>query len=164
MITKKYDWRNLPDAPEMLSGASVDLLFREICPGDEMKGYVPWYHFRIVSKDGVDVGHINFRTGDTDHIRCCAGHIGYEVLTAYRGRGYSYHACQTIAPFVKSIRSHVLLTVDPENIPSIRTIEKLGCTFIDKVEIAKTENAYKQGMRFKCRYHWYPCLETAESA
>lgn len=158
MSTKKHTCRLLPEAPEILTGASVDLLFKEVRPGDELKGYVPWYHFRIVTKDGIDVGHINFRMGDTDHIRYCAGHIGYEVFPACRGRGYSYHACQTIGPFVRSIRSDVLLTVDPENMPSIRTIEKLGCTFIDNIEIAKTENAYRKGMRFKRRYRWYPPL------
>jgi hypothetical protein len=30
----------------------------------------------------------NFRVGNTEHVRVCAGHIGFEILEAFRGQGY----------------------------------------------------------------------------
>lgn len=144
----------MPEAPEVLSGDHVKLRFDVIRPGDESKGHVPFYHFRIVNDDGTDVGHINLRIGDTDHVTFRAGHVGYEITPAYRGRGYAFHACKALASFIRSLRSEVLLTVDPLNLSSIRTIEKLGCTFLDEIAINPAEDAYKRGERLKRRYLW----------
>ena len=50
----------------------------------ESAGLVPYYHFRIIDVDGTDVGHINFRVGDTEHVRVSAGHIGFEIADVFR--------------------------------------------------------------------------------
>jgi predicted acetyltransferase len=63
----------------------------EVEPGGEL---VPFYHFTITGKDGTKVGHINFKVGDTNHVRQCVGHIGYEILPEYRGNSYSYSNVQ----------------------------------------------------------------------
>src|SRR5215470_1661498 len=123
----------LPAPPANLSSGEVTLRFVRVVPGEPSRGFVPYYHFRILRADSVDVGHINFRVGDTEHVRVCAGHIGFEILEQFRGRGYALQACRAIAPFVRSVSGTVTITCDPDNVGSTRTIERLGAGFTDEV-------------------------------
>src|SRR5215831_8044276 len=118
---------------ETLSFHQVRLHFVRVIPGDPARDFVPAYHFRILVANGLDVGHINFRVGDTEHVRVCAGHIGFEILEQFRGHGYALQACRAIAPFVRSVSGTVTITCDPDNVGSTRTIERLGAGFTDEV-------------------------------
>ena len=142
--------------PATLSSGEVSLRFVRVVPGEPSRGFVPYYHFRILAADGADVGHINFRVGDTDHVRVCAGHIGFEILEAFRGHGYALQACRAIAPFVSSVYDAVTLTCDPNNHASRRTIERLGACFIDEVAVPAGDPHYARGSRSKRRYKWKP--------
>ena len=146
----------LPNPPENLSFGHVRLQFSRIVPGDVPRGLVPYYHFRIIAADGTDVGHINFRVGDTEHVRLCAGHVGYEIIGTFRGRGFALQACRALAPFVRSFYKSITLTSDPDNYASIRTIEKLGARFIDNVVVPSHDPHYQSGSRSKKRYLWTP--------
>jgi len=128
---------SLPVPPGNLVSGHVNLQFVRIVPGELSRGFVPKYHFRILVGEGADVGHINFRVGDTDHVRVCAGHIGFEVAEPFRGHGYALEACRAIAPFVRSIYSNVILTCDPDNFASMRTIERLGAKFVDELQFRR---------------------------
>jgi tagatose 1,6-diphosphate aldolase len=134
----------------------VKLRFVRIVPGDPARDFVPAYHFRILLADDTDVGHINFRVGNTEHVRICAGHIGFEILEPFRGHRYAFEACRAIAPFVRSVYEAVMITCDPENQASRRTIERLGAAFIDEVLIPAHDPHYKRGSRSKRRYKWVP--------
>jgi predicted acetyltransferase len=146
----------LPTPPDTLSSGEVTLRFVEVVPGGASRGFVPYYHFRILAADGADVGHINFRVGDTEHVRVCAGHIGFEVLEPFRSQGYALQACRAIAPFVRSVYNAVILTCDPDNHASARTIERLGATFMDEVPVPGHDPHYQRGSRSKRRYRWTP--------
>ncbi len=148
--------RPLPMPPDALSHGGISLRFAKIVPGEPSHGIVPYYHFRIIASDGVDVGHINFRVGDTEHVRVCAGHVGFEVLEAHRGHGYAFAACQAIAPFVASVYDAVTITCDPDNYASRRTIERLGAHFVDEVAVPPHDPHYQRGSRRKRRYKWKP--------
>lgn len=144
---------NLDDPPDLSAGPVIlffDARF-DAEPGGEL---VPFYHFKIIGEQGKIVGHINFKTGDTRHIHQCVGHIGYEILKEYRGRSYAYWACKAIAPLVKSVYDKVVLTCDPENIASKKTIEKLSATFINEVAVPIHDPSYHSGSRMKRRYEW----------
>lgn len=142
--------------PDMLSHEDVILRFVRVVPGDPSRDFVPAYHFRILLSDGTDVGHINFRVGNTEHVRVCAGHIGFEVLEPFRGHGYSLQACRAIAPFVKSIAGTVTITCDPDNVSSMRIITRLGAKFVDEVSVPMNDPHYARGSRIKRRYTWTP--------
>lgn len=142
--------------PDQLLFGDVRLRFVHVVPGDPSKGFVPAYHFRILDPADSDVGHINFRVGDTEHVRNCAGHIGYEIREEFRGHGYAYQACCAIAPFVRSVYAGVTITCDPDNFASIKTIERLGARFIDEVPVPPHEPQYLRGSRIKRRYKWTP--------
>jgi predicted acetyltransferase len=146
----------LPVPPESLSSGKVSLRFIRVVPGEPSGGFVPYYHFRILAIDGTDIGHINFRVGDTEHVRICAGHIGFEILEAFRGRGYALEACRAIASFVRLVSGAVTITCDPDNLASIRTIERLGASFIDEVAVPPHDPHYQRGSRSKRRYRWAP--------
>ncbi len=146
----------LPCPPLELSFGAVSLAFVEVVPGDETKGFAPSYHFHIVLENGREAGHINFRVGDSQHVRFCAGHIGFEVIEPCRGHGYAFQACRGIEPFVRTIYSAVIVTCDPTNAASQRTIERLGCTFIDEVVVPPDDPHYLRGSRSKLRYGWTP--------
>lgn len=146
----------LPIPPDVLSHDGVSLRFAKIVPGEPLRGFVPYYHFRIMAPDGVDVGHVNFRVGDTEHVRVCAGHIGFEILEVHRGHGYALRACRALAPFVASVYDAVTITCDPDNHASRRTIERLGAWFVDEVAVPPHDPHYQRGSRFKRRYRWKP--------
>ncbi|MGO8698819.1 MAG: GNAT family N-acetyltransferase [Limisphaerales bacterium] len=94
--------------------------------------------------------------GDTEHVRICAGHIGFEVLKEFRGHSYALEACRAVAPFVRSIYRVVTITANPDNHASIRTIERLGATFSDEVPVPPHDPGFQRGARRKKRYKWTP--------
>jgi tagatose 1,6-diphosphate aldolase len=145
----------LPTPPATLSHGPVRLHFVKIIPGDNSRGFAPSYHFRIMAGD-LDTGHINFRVGDSIHVEMCAGHVGYEIAEAFRGRHFAYHACQALAPFIREVMGTVVITSDPENHPSIRTIVRLGATFLEEVVVPLDDPHYARGSRTKLRYKWSP--------
>jgi predicted acetyltransferase len=149
--------------PELMQNPPSDLAFGEvrlalahIVPADPVRDFVPYHHFRILLADSTDAGHINFRVGDTEHVRQFAGHIGFEVHEAFRGSGLALQACRAIAPFVRTFYEAVIITCDPDNMASSRTIEKLGATFIDEVAVPPAVSHSKETMRIKRRYRWVP--------
>ena len=147
---------SVPTPPDNLAFGDVGLRFVHLVPGDPSKGFVPAYHFRILASGAPDAGHINFRVGDTEHVHFCAGHIGFGIAEEFRGHGYAYQACRAIAPFVRSVYSDVIITCDPDNIASRKTIDRLGVRFIDEFPVPPHEPAYLRGSRMKRRYQWVP--------
>ncbi len=145
----------LPEPATQLAYAAVVLHFSRVAGGDPARGLVPFYHYRIFVADH-DVGHINFRVGDTEHVRLCAGHIGYGIAEAFRGHSYAYQACRAIAPFVREIAPQVIISADPDNYASLRTIERLGAVLLDEIAVPEHDPHYEHGARFKRRYQWTP--------
>jgi predicted acetyltransferase len=149
------DKPTLPMSPEKLAFGNVTLRFVKVVPGEPSRGLVYYYHFRIHTSDQSDVGHINFRVGDTNHVRLYAGHIGFEILEQFRGRGYARDACRAIAPLVRSIYREVIITCDTDNDASRKTIERLGARFLEEIAVPANDPHYRQGRR-KLRYQWTP--------
>lgn len=145
-----------PAPPANLIFGEVRLQFVQLVAGDVSRGFAPFYHFRILVNGTVDVGHINLRIGETVHVRRCAGHLGFEIFEAYRGRGYAFKACKAIAPFVLWFYDSVIVTCDPDNEPSRQTLERLGAAFLDEVPVPEHEPAFARGSRTKRRYQWNP--------
>ncbi|MCB1094376.1 MAG: GNAT family N-acetyltransferase [Verrucomicrobiales bacterium] len=144
----------LPHPPSSIYGDCIRLQFSHIFPGNATFGQVHGYHFRIIAPGNVDAGHINFRIGDTPHIREIVGHIGYEIVPAQRGHGYAEKACRALAPFASKHYRSVIITADPANLVSIHIIEKLGARFLNEVAVPSDDIAYASGARRKKRYQW----------
>ena len=155
-MTTPHAQDTLPLPPDTLTFGNVQLQFVRVVPGEPSRGFVPFYHFRILITDGSDVGHINLRVGDTDHVRLCAGHIGFEISEAFRGHHYALAACHAIAPLVRSVCGTVTITCDPDNMASRRTIERLPAAFVDEIPVPEHDPHYQRGSRSKRRYRWNP--------
>lgn len=145
---------NIP--PKVLPGKRITLVHEKTVPGDPSLALVPFHHFLIQLPDSTIIGHINFRIGDTPHVRNTAGHIGFQILPAWRGQAFSLEACQTLAPFIRRHYERVIITADLDNLASLKIIEKLGAVFIDEVEVPESDPAYKAGARRKKRFEWVP--------
>lgn len=137
-----------------LASGPVRLRFEKIVEVEPGGQLVPFYHFRIIDPGDNDVGHINLRVGDTRHVNLVAGHVGYEVAKEFRGHAYSFHACRALRPLIRKHYEQIILTVAPENIPSIKIIERLGAKFIDEIDVPTDDPAYASGARRKRRYEW----------
>ncbi len=143
-----------PAPPDDLSHGQARLRLDRRAPADAGRGFSPYYHFRIYTSEGVDVGHINFRVGNSEHILNCAGHIGFGVAETFRGRGLAGEACRALAPFIQRFYEAVILTANPDNAASIRVIEKLGAEYLGTVIIPPHDPGYAGGARQKRRYQW----------
>lgn len=80
--------------------------------------------------DGVMVGRISLRHSLNDFLRVVGGHIGYITHPDFRGKGVATEMLRQIllTDKAKTI-GRLLLTCDPDNIASVKTITKNGGTF-----------------------------------
>ena len=134
----------------------IDVVIREKRPADEKRGYVPAYHFDIyLSERSVPVGRIDLRIGNTRHLIMYGGHIGYGINKKHRGHHYAARGCNLVKPVALDHGMKTLwITCNPDNIPSRRTCEVLGCELVEIVDLPEDTDMYKNGDRQKCRYRW----------
>lgn len=147
---------DLPSPPNRFQFADIELRFERITPGDLARGFSPGYHFRILDSSGNDAGHLNFRVGDSAHVRLAAGQLGFEIKEPFRGRGYASKACQAIEPWLAENWSTILITADPDNLPSLQTIKRIGAVYRDEVEVPLDDPHFARGSRRKKRFDWAP--------
>ncbi|MFN2138218.1 MAG: GNAT family N-acetyltransferase [Candidatus Promineifilaceae bacterium] len=117
--------------PRMVDG-ELELRLLATVPYNPEKGWVPSYAFLMLhSETGAVMGDLDLRVALSDKLRLLGGHIGYEVNEPYRGRRYATRACRLMLPFIKELGINpVLITCDPANIPSVKTIEALGAELV----------------------------------
>lgn len=147
----------LPTPPtNILGNEDILVRFERFTEGNEEKGFAPGYHFRILTSDLIDVGHVNIRIGHSDHVTRCAGHVGFEIHPEHRGKRYASKACKALSGFVSEAIGSPIITTDSDNIASIKTIERIGAIFMDEVDVPKADPHYARGSRRKRRYRWTP--------
>ena len=140
--------------PGVLRDEDLHLILEKTTPADPRRNYVPSYEFKICVSSGQEkVGHVNFRAGSTPDLVRFGGHLGYGVDEAFRGRRLAERACRLLIPF---IREHGLkeiwITCNPDNWASRRTCERLGAELVEIVPLPESNDMYKSGDRYKCRY------------
>ena len=116
---------------------------------------VPAYFFRMMLvASGNEVGRINLRLGSDRHIRFHAGHVGYEVYPAFRGKRYASRALVLLKALARQAGiDPVSITCDPENNASRRTCEIAGATLVDVVDLPADCVIHRNGHPRKCLYH-----------
>lgn len=85
--------------------------------------------------DGKIVGRSSIRHELNDHLNKLGGHIGYAVATPYRNKGYATEILKQSLDYCKSVLKleRVLITCDDDNVGSIKTIERNGGVFENKI-------------------------------
>ena len=90
----------------------------------------------VAEVDGVPVGRVSIRHELNDFLLGFGGHVGYAVAPEHRGRGYATEILrQAVARLATLGVDRVLVTCDPENIASARTIERCGGVLEDIREL-----------------------------
>jgi tagatose 1,6-diphosphate aldolase len=97
------------------------------------------------------MGKVDLRVGLTEKLKEFGGHIGYQVDEAHRGNRYAARSCRLLIPLLRKLGINlVVITCDPNNIPSVKTVESLGATLIF-TKIVETEAGI---FRLTSNYHW----------
>ena len=145
---------------DRFAGDEIDLVLQDLMPADPEKLWVPAYNLHVVySGAAAKIGEINVRIGYTDELVKYGGHVGYGIDPDHRGHRFAAKACRLIKPiFLAHGMDVVWITCNPDNWPSRKTCEFLGCEFIEIVDLPPDNDMYREGERQKCRYRWtiYP--------
>lgn len=115
---------------------------------------VPSCFFAIIEKaTNAEAGNINLRLGWDENLIRYAGHIGYGVDPAFRGRRFAARSVMLLMSLARRHGfSHLWITCDPDNAASRRTCDHAGAALIDIVDVPPDSVYYARGIRQKCRY------------
>ncbi|MCB0063038.1 MAG: GNAT family N-acetyltransferase [Caldilineaceae bacterium] len=140
--------------PGTLVDGELELVLVENYAGNARLNFAPAYRFKMVNTyDGREMGRIDLRVGNMEDLRMYAGHIGYRVKEAYRGRRYAARAVRLLLPLARHHQLGTLwITCNPENMASRRTCELAGLTLVEIVKLPPDNDMYHRGDREKCRY------------
>lgn len=141
---------------DTFTDGEIEVFLQETFPADDECGQVPMYRFGI-RPAGTDIfaGRINLRIGKAEDILIYIGNIGYRVEEQFRGHRYAAKACQLIRPVALDHGLMELwITINPDNTPSRRICESLGCKLVEIVDIPENTEMYRDGERRMCRYRW----------
>ncbi|MEZ4676536.1 MAG: GNAT family N-acetyltransferase [Caldilineaceae bacterium] len=140
--------------PGTLVDGELELMLIECYAGNAQLRLAPAYRFKMANThDGRAMGRIELRLGNSENLRMYAGHIGYRVHEAFRGRHYAARAVQLLVPLARYHQLGTLwITCNPENLASRRSCELAGLTFTEIVKVPPSSDMYAMGDRQKCRY------------
>lgn len=148
-------WSTSFNINEPIVGADLALVLNRVLEAHEALEGVPAYLFDIVFHDGTRIGQIDLRLSHTDSLVLYGGQVGYGIDRAYRGHNYALSACELLKPVALACDFRELwITCNPDNLPSIRTCEKLGARFIERVDVPHDSELWRRGDREKLRYLW----------
>lgn len=99
-----------------------------------LPGAARGYHFWAVDGDRF-IGEFQCRTEFTEKVLNDIGSVGYAVRPTEWGKGYGAEILRQGLEIAKELgMEKVLLTVNEENKPSIRVVEKLGGVLWDTID------------------------------
>ena len=128
-------------------GEVIDLKERyRISEKTAFDGVATVYYDMIRHQDQEKVGTIDLRLtieGDMYYY----GHVGYNVMRAYRGNNYAYYACRVLFRIAKEEfgMDELIITCSPDNIASYRTLKKLDGELLELVKVPPGHPLYTLG-------------------
>lgn len=122
---------------------------------DPARDYVPAYYFNICLPDGMRVGRCDLRVGHNRKLYF-GGNIGYTVFPDFRGHHYAEKACRLLFVLAKRHSlGYVIITCNPDNIPSRRTCERLGGKLLEIAELPEDNDMRRDsGYTHACIYRF----------
>lgn len=120
---------------------------------DEPGGKVTSKVYDIIRKeDEKVVGRCDIRFGPVSELYYL-GNIGYAIYPPYRGHRYAAKATELMFEVAKRSKvKELIITCNPDNIPSRRTCEILGCELKAIVDVPLNHPLIEQGDYQKCIY------------
>ena len=140
--------------PEFTDGV-IDLVPIRLFPPEEEMGFGEVYDY-IIAPHGQrrEAGRISLRLGESPCVYYF-GHIGYHVDPPWRGHHYAGRACALLEPLIAaSGKSSIVITTDPDNMPSRHTCERIGCMLESIVPVPPLMQSRWELSPVKCRYVW----------
>ena len=121
--------------PEYSDG-QIDLIPIRVSPAEKELGFGRERLWRITRHGSRrEIGQISYRSGESAAVYYY-GHIGYHIDPPFRGHHYAARACRLIEQeILRSGKSSVIITTDPENRASRKTCEALGCLWESEVPV-----------------------------
>ena len=140
--------------PDFTDGV-IDLIPLDLYPPEPEMGFGMNYDYMIVEHgQRKEAGRISLRLGESPCVYYF-GHIGYHVDPPFRGHHYAQRACELLRPLIRFYeKESVVITCDPDNWPSRKTCENLGCTMERIVKVPMTIRSRWEISEVKCRYIW----------
>ena len=131
------DYFEFRDPGHLLDG-DLELVLVKKDPFDPVTGWVPQYHFEMRHPgENAALGSIRLRIGSSTALRF-AGHIGYDVKPEFRGNDYAARASRLLLALAYSHGlKEVYLNVDPQNVASVKTCEKIGAERFETIHLKK---------------------------
>ncbi|MED0963843.1 GNAT family N-acetyltransferase [Bacillus paramycoides] len=139
-----------------LTDGEIQLILMEHSQADDTKGYVPAYIFGIVTPSNMTniMGKVVLRVGNNENT-FYGGHIGYKVEKKFRGYNFASKACLLIREVALAHdMKKLLITCNPDNIPSRKTCEKIDAQLREIVDLPPNHDLYERGERQCCIYEW----------
>ncbi len=101
------------------------------------------------------LGTCDLRVGMNDELYY-SGNIGYRIYEPNRGHHYAYYACLLLFDIAKDeyAMDKLIITCSPENIPSRKTLEKLGGNLLEVKDVPTSHWLYKRGETMKNIYEY----------
>jgi len=129
--------------------ATVEQYLQQCCdmpdPAKLKPGLVPQTVFWVLDSDGLTVGMVRMRHYLNDKLLVHGGHIGYFIRHDQRGKGYAKEALRlTLIELRKLGEKRALLTVGPDNVPSIKVVERNGGKFRSMGTDPETGNTFRR--------------------
>lgn len=138
-----------------IEGERIDLHVETQRPADAFNDFVPSVIYGIYRHDSqIKIGECDLRIGMNKELYY-AGNIGYRIYEPYRGHGYALQAAKLLMKVAADTyhMKELLITCTPDNIPSRRTIEKLGAELIHgNIPVPPSHWLYKRGETVKNIY------------
>ncbi len=123
--------------------------------GDPEKGFVPAYYFEMRGPGDETMGYCDLRLGYNEKLYY-GGHIGYRVKEPFRGHHYAEKACRLLFQLAKKHdMPYLIITCNPDNLPSRRTCERLGGELIEIAELPEDNDMrVEDGETCKCIFRF----------
>ena len=133
----------------------IDLIPMHFTPPEPAMGFGREQIWRITLHNSrKEIGQISYRDGESSCIYYF-GHIGYHIEPPYRGNHYAKRACLILKKEIRlSGKTSVVITCDPDNEPSRKTCEGLGCLWEGIVAVPEEIRRRYDISSYKCRYVW----------
>ncbi|MDD4079842.1 MAG: GNAT family N-acetyltransferase [Eubacteriales bacterium] len=144
--------RFFTEKPELM-GEGFTLRLAASGQRDKESGIEAGFTFDIIPHNSRrSAGYVSVRLGESPELYYL-GHIGYRVYEGYRGHAYAARAVERLVPVMRGLglRS-VVITTDPDNVPSRKTCERLGCVLERVTRVPPKYQPVCMMSKEKCRY------------